>query len=486
MYKKKLLPVESSFKFDTFFSPFLSDNDLSAKPMVLLLGQYSVGKTSFIQSLLGREYPGGRIGPEPTTDRFVAVMHGGQDKIVPGNAAAIQADKPFAGLARFGGAFLSKFQVSELPCQLLEAITIVDTPGVLSGDKQRLGRAYDFPAVSRWFAEHADLILVFFDAHKLDISDELKEVLEVLKPHEDKIRIVLNKADQVGRQELMRVYGALMWSLGKVIQTPEVPRVYISSFRLAEEQSSEGLLLMEEEKRDLIHELKQLPANSATRRVNDLVKRARMAKVHAIIINHLRGQMPAMFGKAAKQAKLIDNLALEFTKIHQECHIPQGDFPDLEEYAAKLRRQDLTSFPKLSSSKLLAIDEAIAIDVPKLLQRYPPLFDVAVEGGNPFVDSALALRVAGKDLWSRDRIDMVKSAKIFDSLQPVNSRLSGKACRQFFIQSGLSQEAMARIWALSDRDADGHLTLDEFALMLYLIQLQQAGVEISDELVRGI
>ena len=43
---------------------------LAAKPQVLLVGQYSVGKTSFIKYLLGRDFPGQRIGPEPTTDRF--------------------------------------------------------------------------------------------------------------------------------------------------------------------------------------------------------------------------------------------------------------------------------------------------------------------------------------------------------------------------------------------------------------------------------
>ena len=76
LYSSKIKPVEAMYKFGQFYSPLLTDGDFDAKPMVLLLGQYSVGKTSFIRYLLGRDFPGQHIGPEPTTDRFIAVMHG--------------------------------------------------------------------------------------------------------------------------------------------------------------------------------------------------------------------------------------------------------------------------------------------------------------------------------------------------------------------------------------------------------------------------
>ena len=157
LYRKKVLPLEMASKYSHFASPPMGPSDFDAKPMVLIMGQYSVGKTSFIRSLVQQDFPGQRIGPEPTTDRFTAIMHTGshkageaakryfgadgkeqfaQGRLVPGHALVMQSDKPFQGLSTFGNNFLSKFEGAEVPASILQNITIVDTPGVLAGEKQ--------------------------------------------------------------------------------------------------------------------------------------------------------------------------------------------------------------------------------------------------------------------------------------------------------------------------------------------------------------
>ena len=86
------------------------------------------------------------------------------------------------------------------PAPILKGLTFIHTPGILSGEKQWTDQAYDFSGVIEWFSERVDIILLLFDAHKLDISDEFRSSIEVMKGNEDKIRIVLNKADKVDQQ----------------------------------------------------------------------------------------------------------------------------------------------------------------------------------------------------------------------------------------------------------------------------------------------
>ncbi|KAK7276882.1 hypothetical protein RIF29_18028 [Crotalaria pallida] len=379
LYVEKLKPLEVTYRFNDFVSPLLTNSDFDAKPMVMLLGQYSTGKTTFIKHLLKSSYPGAHIGPEPTTDRFVVVMSGPDERSIPGNTIAVQADMPFSGLTTFGTAFLSKFECSQMPHPLLEHITFVDSPGVLSGEKQRTQRAYDFTGVTSWFAAKCDLILLLFDPHKLDVSDEFKRVISSLRGHDDKIRVVLNKADQVDTQQLMRVYGALMWSLGKVLNTPEVMRVYIGSFNdkpINDAVSGPiGKELFEKEQEDLLSDLKDIPKKACDRRINEFVKRARAAKIHAYIISHLKKEMPAMIGKAKAQQKLVDNLEGEFGKVQREFHLPPGDFPNVEHFRETLSGYNIDKFEKLKPKMIQAVDDMLGYDIPNLLKNFRNPYD---------------------------------------------------------------------------------------------------------------
>ena len=107
IYARALKPLEEMYRFDAFHMPIMRDSDFDAKPSVLFLGQYSTGKTSFIRYLLEGNYPGANIGPEPTTDRFVAIMGGKEEMIIPGNALVVQNGMPFRGLSKFGNDFLN-------------------------------------------------------------------------------------------------------------------------------------------------------------------------------------------------------------------------------------------------------------------------------------------------------------------------------------------------------------------------------------------
>ncbi|CAH9082255.1 unnamed protein product [Cuscuta europaea] len=378
LYNTKLKPLEATYRFNDFVSPALTSSDFEAKPMVMLLGQYSTGKTTFIKHLLKRNYPGSHIGPEPTTDRFIVVSSGPDERSIPGNTIAVHADMPFTGLNTFGGAFLSKFECSQMPHPLLDHFSLVDTPGVLSGEKQMMQRSYDFTGVISWFAAKCDLILLLFDPHKLDISDEFKRVISSLRGHDDKIRVVLNKADQVDTQQLMRVYGALMWSLGKVLDTPEVVRVYIGSFNdkpVKEGTDHMGKDLFEKEQDDLLEDLIDIPKKACDRKINEFVKRARDAKIHAYIISHLKKEMPSLMGKSKAQKRLIKNLEDVFVEVQRQTRIPAGDFPNVEHFRKVLVRYNIEDFEKLKPKMIQAVDEMLGQDIPELLKNFRNPYD---------------------------------------------------------------------------------------------------------------
>lgn len=498
IYKAKIRPLEQAYKFSEFYASELTDGDFDARPFVLLVGGYSVGKTSFIRYMLERDFPGSRIGPEPTTDRFLAVMAarpGQAEGVVPGNAAAVDVDRPFTSLSRFGVSFLSRFEVAEVASPILDNISFVDTPGILSGEKQLLERGYSFEHVVEWFAERADRILLLFDGNKLDISDELKRVIECLKTHDDKIRIILNKADTVDAQQLMRSYGALMWSLGKVVKTPEVLRVYIGSFwdKPLNPMGEANAKLFSHEKRDLLADLFSLPQHSAIRRINELVKRARLTHVHALLVNHLRASMPVLWGHKKKQERLALRLEEEYTKVQKAHGVAIGDFPSPQKFRSGLEAFDLSEFPAVSKRLLDVVDGALSRDIPKLMldigisaeqtgRAARVDADVDRDGSNPFgersnsASDASGLGDDGQLKWAVTEAAKKKWDGVFQSLVPSGSppSLNGTAVRDVMLQSGLPQSALKNIWDLADVDSNGLLDEEEFAVAMTIIRRARA------------
>ena len=372
LYKGKVLPIEQKYHLHSLCLPTqgaIQDAEFHARPMVLLLGQYSTGKTSFIRHFLGTDFPGMHIGPEPTSDKFMALIHGKDHKIIKGNTLTVMPDLPFFGLSQFGSRFLNHFNGSVADSPLLEFMSMIDTPGILSGEKQRLSREYPFSKTAKWFADRSDLILLLFDAHKLDISDEFKEVVETIRPHnDDKIRCVLNKADSVKKDHFVRVYGSLMWSMGKLFSTPEVVRVYAGSFWNKDllHTDFEGMFNADEEW--LLDELMRLPSVSAERKVNEVVKRIRLIRVHLCILGHLRQKIPRFFGYNRVRRGLLSDLEQVFETVRNQYNLSEGDMPDVHDFRERLATfEDFRVFPLLDSRDLDCVEDILTTALPKVM-----------------------------------------------------------------------------------------------------------------------
>ncbi|KAG5186109.1 hypothetical protein JKP88DRAFT_257333 [Tribonema minus] len=311
VYMDKLRPLEEKWYFSQFHHDAMTVADLQSKPQVLLLGQYSTGK---------------------------AVMAGSEDRIIKGTALCLIDELPFTGLSRFGAAFLNHFEASICDAEILEHITFVDTPGVLVSGKQGDQRGYSFAHAVKWFADRSDMILLVFDVHKLDISEEFRQLIGALGAHAEKLRIVLNKAQEVDADRLIKVFGALMWGVGRAFKhKSEVPKVYVGSFWDGPKRHPDRRVLFQnetfaEDEALLRREMMQLPRNVGLRKINEMTKRAKLAKVHACILDHLRSQMP-WYGAEAAQQRLMEQLPEVFTAVKRKYGFPDGDMPDIERYS---------------------------------------------------------------------------------------------------------------------------------------------------------
>jgi hypothetical protein len=103
------------------------------------------------------------------------------------------------------------------------------------------------------------------------------------------------------------------------------------------------------------------------RKVNEMVKRIRLAIVNVCVLGHLRSKMPYFFFKESTQQKLIDELHIVFETVRRQYDLAEGDFPKIDEFRAALRLADFSTFPHTKREVLVSLQDMLTVDIPRII-----------------------------------------------------------------------------------------------------------------------
>ncbi|KAA9005777.1 GTPase [Histidinibacterium aquaticum] len=262
--------------------------ELRRPPQVLLLGNHSSGKSTFINYLLGSDVQ--KTGVAPTDDSFTIITWGDDRADRDGPAVVSNPDLPYEGLRHFGDQLVSHIRLKQRPVDLLHSVTLIDSPGMIDEAKPEGGRGYDFPGAVRWFAERADLVVVFFDPDKPGTTGETLQVFrDSLSGIDHKLLIVLNKMDQFQNlHDFARAYGALCWNLGKITLRKDLPLIYNTYVPIVGNSGSRlPLQDFDEARESLVDELQNAPARRLDNLITQMQSFAERLRLHAFVINNL-------------------------------------------------------------------------------------------------------------------------------------------------------------------------------------------------------
>lgn len=214
------------------------ETNIKWRPQVLILGNYSSGKSTLINELLGADIQD--TGQAPTDDSFTIITN---DENEPEDAPIRVTDQrdgkfllsdpeyPFEMLKRHGLRFAAHFKLKKVNSPFLKNLALIDTPGMLDSVSER-DRGYDYQEVIGDLAQIADLVLVLFDPHKAGTVREVHTSLRDTLPSrtfEDRMLYVLNRVDECASMtDLLRVYGTLCWNLSQITGRKDIPMIHLT------------------------------------------------------------------------------------------------------------------------------------------------------------------------------------------------------------------------------------------------------------------
>ncbi|XP_050314072.1 AT-rich interactive domain-containing protein 4B [Anthonomus grandis grandis] len=391
LYENAIKPLEVLYKYRDLSNRHFGDAEIFSKPLVLFMGPWSGGKSSIINYLINNEYneTSLRTGAEPSPAYFNILMHGEEPEIIDGTELA--ADFTFSGLQKFGQGLEERLRGVKLPSKLLEKVNIVEIPGILEVRKQ-VSRVFPFNDACQWFIDRADIIFLVYDPSKLDVGPETEAILDQLKGREHQTRILLNKADQVKPEELMRVQGALIWNISPLMSSPQPPVMYTTSLWSRPYEPWAPARLLQSQERAFLRDLK----TAIDRRVENKIASARRFAVR--VRNHAK-MVDCYLTTYYNHKSVFGNrkqVANEIIEHPQDYHIYEGlstltnisryDLPDPEVYRDFFKLNPLYEFQQLSATctyfrgcPINRLDIAIAYDLPELVGTYKRNLEEAIE-----------------------------------------------------------------------------------------------------------
>ncbi|MGL5096066.1 MAG: dynamin family protein, partial [Planctomycetia bacterium] len=212
------------------------------RPIVLIIGNYSSGKSTFINEMCGGTIQ--RTGQAPTDDCFTILLDADDEgaaaaptgtaevvEEVPGSVLVNDPSLPFGGFKSFGNRFVSHFQMKKLKNSRLKQLAIIDSPGMLDSVAER-DRGYNYQEVVGRLAELADLVVLIFDPYRAGTIKETYVSIRSTLPEytsEDRVVFVLNRIDECKNlHDLLHCYGVLCWNLSQMTGRKDVPHIYLT------------------------------------------------------------------------------------------------------------------------------------------------------------------------------------------------------------------------------------------------------------------
>ncbi|MCL4140634.1 UNVERIFIED_CONTAM: hypothetical protein GTU68_055249, partial [Idotea baltica] len=254
-------------------------------------------------------------------------------------------------------------------------------------------RIYPFNDVVQWFIDRADLILVMFDYTKLDAGYELEAVLDQLKGREAQTRILLNKADQVPPEELIKVQGSLFWNLSPLLGVSAPPTVYAGSFSSLPYRLSSPLKLFQAQEEALLHDIAKAVNSRVDNRIGIVRRHAVRVRNHAQMVDTYLSTFYRNKGFLSSKHKLAEEITENphayniYEGVSLLTNISRYDLPDAEVYRDFFRIHNLYDFRTLRETctyiagcPLDKLDAAISKQLPELMNRYRRLIEAAAPG----------------------------------------------------------------------------------------------------------